>query len=152
MSAMKSSSSLMYCLMHSMAAVVHCGGRKATQIIHEGRITLGSRRCVAQHRVAPRCFTGPVLITTPTHSDVEPYPRQRRDHVLLDDGGFSQPRADVCANKLRGRPSVKLPVTLLTGFSRFLLFTWTSSSKLVSGRGDLNLRACRSSSTTMRDM
>lgn len=46
MSAMKSSSSLMYCLMHSMAAVVHCGG--ATQIILEGRITVGSRCGVAR--------------------------------------------------------------------------------------------------------
>lgn len=73
---------------------------------------------------APRCFTGPILIRSRARGGVEPYPRQRGDHVLLDDGGFRQPRADVCANKLRRRatPSVKLRVVLLTGLSWFVGF------------------------------
>ena len=49
-SEMKSRSSLMYCLMHSMAAVVHCRGAKAVYAL--GWITVGSkRRCVLQRAV-----------------------------------------------------------------------------------------------------
>lgn len=74
-----------------------CALRGATQIILEGRIAAGSRSGVS-------LFYWATSNKMPSaRSDAEPYPRQRGDHVLLDDGGFRQPRADVCADKLRRR-------------------------------------------------
>lgn len=101
MSAMKSSSSLMYCLMHSMAAVVHCGGGE-----HNPDYPQGANHSAIEARRGASLF---YWACSNEKANVEPHPRQRRDHVLLDDGGFRQPRADVCADKLRERPCLNFP-------------------------------------------
>lgn len=90
-SAMKSRSSLMYCLMHSMAAVVHCW--QQNQFIHSGKSQPGLLWFALFFRGKSK--------NNPNTRRLKSYPWQCCDHVLLDDGGFRQACANICTNKLR---------------------------------------------------
>lgn len=108
---------------------------------------------------ASYCFMRLILIRSTHTLRQNPYPRQRGDHVLLDDGGFCKPCTNICTHKLKNTRA-GLSILLRKSYCSLHAFlqtkegiiTWISSNKFVSGRGDLNLRACRSSNTTMRDM